>query len=140
MTDDPVARLKAGLDADEAAASAAQDWNPGPWTWTAVGARDYLQEMRDARGSFVAEFAGGADVRPYSVIHAAHQDPARTLREVAAKRKILALAKINREKMEDLERKNPPPGDPDAIAAMTATAVIGLVLTALADVYADDAT
>lgn len=90
MNEDLIAFWRARLDETQAAAEAAQGRNPAPWTWKAVGARDYLQEIRDARDSFVAEFAGGADVRPDIAIHVTLHDPASVLRDIAADREILA--------------------------------------------------
>jgi Family of unknown function (DUF6221) len=67
---------------------------------------------------------------------AAAQDE-HALREVKARRKILAMATINREMTQELLRRNPPPDDPDMIAATSAAAIISLVLIALAEVDRD---
>ena len=82
MTDDPVARLRAGLDADEAAANAVRP------------DQDYADSAHQER-----------------------QDPARALREVAAKRAII-------------ERMNRPD--------TTGSRMAKDVLRALAAVYGDD--
>lgn len=70
MTDDPVARLKAGLDADEAAAKAALSQN----------AEEGMEWWFD-----------GATPETPREFHVARQGPARTLRRVAADRAFLAL-------------------------------------------------
>ena len=100
MTDDLVARLKAGLDADEAAAKA----------WLPFGNPDAAQRA-----------------------HIARQDPARTLREVAAKRAILA-------RYERAVNSELPEWQAGRELLVAATAVLRGAVADLAAVYSDDAT
>ena len=106
MTDDPVAQLKAGLDEDEAAAKAA---TAGPWEWMTPDHAewdDYGPHLMsktatwttpEGRGPYPVMVLGswgydawGVSVEDADAAHIARQDPDRTLRRVAAYRKILA--------------------------------------------------
>lgn len=71
--DDSLERLKVGLDEDEVAAKAA---DRGSWA---------INVMLRRRPGFIM------DQTAYDTDHIVRQDPARTLREVAAKREILAM-------------------------------------------------
>jgi len=102
MTDDLVARLKAGLDQDEAAAMAATGT---AWAWEATGDKDnswavgYVEdedgrplsgEIEHGQGIVIDGVCESINGNLADAPHIARQNPARTLREVAAHRKILA--------------------------------------------------
>lgn len=102
MTDDLVARLKAGLDADEAAANAVRP------------DQDYADSMHQER-----------------------QDPARTLRRVAAKREIIGM--WEEQAAYDLPEGVHEGRDPDERAADEAVKdALYDVLKVLAAAYGDD--
>jgi len=84
MTDDLAAFVRARVDADEAEALAA---SPGPWHVTAE-----QDEVLAVDGERVADgFAlSGRQLRA-TTRHIARHDPARVLRDVAAKRRLLAV-------------------------------------------------
>jgi hypothetical protein len=85
---DLIAFLAARLDEDEAAAKAVQD-NSEPWPgqWEADG--NYA--LRTHNGWVLAgAVTPGGEFRPGVLAHLARYDPARVLREVGAKRAILA--------------------------------------------------
>ena len=85
MTDGVAAFLNARLDEDEAAAKAAASVAGPDWQFGADFPTSYL---RSARGSILADTlqSGEGQIGPHVACH----DPARVLREVAAKRAILA--------------------------------------------------
>lgn len=113
--------LNARLDEDEAAARAA---TPGPW-WQGDEDSPHVGDY----GWYVAGCpAGETEDTPQGRIDAAwiaRNDPARALREVAAKREIIAA-------LDELEIETMDPDDSESIAL-----ALGLVsaLTALASVY-----
>jgi hypothetical protein len=80
--DDLVAFLRARLDEDERVAQAAP---PGPW------AEDASHSVVDATGARVIYSVNGGTLHPTHAVraHVLGNDPARVLREVAAKREIL---------------------------------------------------
>lgn len=92
---DLIAFLNARLDEDEAAARAAM---PGPW-WT-------LNVARRREPEFLLDQAWR------DTEHIARHDPDRVLREVAAKRKRLALYLDAKETLAAVLRKAPPEDDP----------------------------
>jgi Family of unknown function (DUF6221) len=83
--------LAARLEDLEAAAKAAESIHPSPWGG--------IGELADAAGQFIAyDTDRNGAVVPLSVSdHIALHDPVRVLREVDAKRKILALHHIETE-------------------------------------------
>ncbi|WP_329308359.1 DUF6221 family protein [Streptomyces microflavus] len=90
MTDALVAFLKDRLDDDERVARAATE---GPWR---VDSEDFAEAIYDARNQVVVgggRWGGEASVfdTTEDAIHIARHDPARTLREVEAKRGLLDL-------------------------------------------------
>ena len=88
MSDDLVAFLRARLDEDEAAAKTAQVRRPGPWAVidpSGLGNLHFATEIHDPQGKPVAVVSGG-----YITSHIVRHDPARVLRDVEAKRRILA--------------------------------------------------
>lgn len=119
---DLIAFLNARLDEDEAAAESATYERP---VW-----RSDMNGVHQQDGLKIAEPHSW-----YLAEHIALHDPARALREVEAKRKILTMARVYREMTEELLRGNPSPTDPDMIAAASHGATIGLTLVALAEVY-----
>lgn len=83
---DIVAFVRARLDEEEAAAKGPPGWKPEHWTAVNYAARPSGRNYRvDAEPRCVADQVAREDAE----FIAAH-DPARVLREVAAKRKILA--------------------------------------------------
>ncbi len=78
--------LAARLDEDEAAAKAAQLRFPSPWSQAEAPGSPLPSavSLYDARDESVAVIRGS-----YAAAHIARHDPARVLREVEAKRKIL---------------------------------------------------
>ena len=104
MTDDLAAFLRARLDEDEAAANAT---TPGPWMAGAERAHlvdnvvygqsewpDHIQQVCNV--NYAQHKAGNAT-------HIARHDPARALREVAAKRAILDGYEVTRQRYDSRE-------------------------------------
>lgn len=100
-----VASLNAGLDEDEAAAKAA---DPGPWEVGERGGQDAMVWIREKdspgidnvgltyrQSVFTAQVSNKTRFRQ-NARHIARQDPARTLRDVAAKRELIAAALAER--------------------------------------------
>jgi hypothetical protein len=81
--------LNARLAEDEASARAAE---PGPWSSTARHDEGYVH---DSDGSYLVYSEGAVDIP--TAAHIARYDPARVLREIAAKRAILELFAISNE-------------------------------------------
>lgn len=88
--------LKTRLDEDEADAVSAMDGRSGVWTYadTAAGNHQAIDDL----GYSVAEHYDIESQRWFTGSHIARHDPARVLREVDAKRKILAAHRIGVEK------------------------------------------
>lgn len=85
-----VASLNAGLDEDEAAAKVAANVAGPDWAWKTKynddGPTDYVTSPD---GTVLLDTLGGIESE---APHVARQDPARALREVAAKRALIAAA------------------------------------------------
>lgn len=90
MSDALVAFLTARLDEEEQGARTAEADHPSPWRWIDPGGK-VKQALVDARLWTIVPSAN-ADVYPSvkAASHIARHDPARVLREVAAKRRIVA--------------------------------------------------
>ena len=108
--DDPIARLKAGLDEDEAAALAA-------------GSCDYYDD--------VDECVPMADERK----HMLRQTPARVFREVAAKREILDLLDRAARYRDEVFARPEPRSISDEMRAVTTMMTLEAVVKLHADVY-----
>ncbi|NKR75810.1 hypothetical protein GS492_25035 [Rhodococcus hoagii] len=92
MTDDIVTFLRARLDEDGEAARDAAGWDPtGSVRDTGLWRREGINSVTDSSDRLVLYGDGPA---PYGAQaeHIARHDPARVLREVEAKRRILDLA------------------------------------------------
>jgi hypothetical protein len=89
IEDDPAAFLKARLDEDAAAARAVNDHSE-PWTGQWEPREQHALQTHNGWVLAVANAHGG-DFAPGVVEHIARYDPARVLREVQAKRAILAV-------------------------------------------------
>jgi len=92
MTGDLAAFLAARLDEDEAAAGVASrfpHWHGEPW-YDGQFLKDGRTQRADLWGAPGMQFTGHGALDTVVVDHIARHDPARVLREVAAKRAILA--------------------------------------------------
>jgi hypothetical protein len=88
MTDKLVAFLRDALDADEAVALRA---DPGPWKRDYHGA--FMHNIEAANGRSISH---GGLIDSHNVRHIMRHDPARVLREIAAKRRMIeALAEAD---------------------------------------------
>jgi hypothetical protein len=89
VTTDLIAFLNARLDEDEAAAKDASgsDWRPGGSVWMMRAHPSEVQMVRTDAGLAVIHDDGSPS--DAEAIHIARHDPARVLREVAAKRRIV---------------------------------------------------
>jgi len=87
VSEDLLEFIEARLRDEESEALAA---TPGPWRWVDPGGR-YKQALTGADGELVAPIAVG-DVYPskYDAAFIARHDPARVLRDIQAKRRLLA--------------------------------------------------
>lgn len=82
--DDLVTFLTARLDEDEAVAKAASKWHESPWRTNAVTNEPAALAVRSYDDGVVA-----SPVLDVAAAHIARHDPARVLREVEAKRRIV---------------------------------------------------
>jgi Family of unknown function (DUF6221) len=90
VNDDLIHFLTARLDEDEMRAAGAPK---GPWTWIAM--RGYPQRITNPEAAVVAHTYTEPDAPAYIAEHIVRHDPARTLLEVAAKRRIIAMHREN---------------------------------------------
>ncbi len=89
---DLVTFLRERLDEDEAVARESERAHPSPWRWgnTALGQRTPYA-LHDARTGWVLGCSPGGVPSIIPADHIARHDPARVLREVAAKRSVLDM-------------------------------------------------
>ena len=96
MTGDLAAFLAARLDEDEAAAGVASrfpHWHGEPW-YDGQFLKDGRTQRADLWGAPGMQFTGHGALDTVVVDHIARHDPARVLREVAAKRAILSVHRV----------------------------------------------
>jgi hypothetical protein len=82
---DLVAFLRARLDEDEAAAKAAEENSFAPWAIVNPGEVVYFEDRGDEGKPYIVAECDGVE----EAEHIARHDPARVLREVEAKRRIV---------------------------------------------------
>jgi hypothetical protein len=116
--------MNARLDEAEALATEAAKYNPSPW------ATDDLGDLRDAKGAeiFAGVGYGGTSFYESAAQFAGRFDPAHVLREVAAKRAIIAEYEASAEFMNRPENRHIPAGEPHGLYT---------ALKILAAVYSD---
>jgi Family of unknown function (DUF6221) len=139
VTDDPVARLKAGLDEDEAVAKAA---DPGPWM--AGAERDHLIDsvvygQSDWQGHIQQVCnVDYAQRKTGNAAHIARQDPARTLREVEADRKLIDLYERAKSYRDQVFAQPEPRSISDKMRAVTQMLALEQMLKIRAAIYSDE--
>jgi Family of unknown function (DUF6221) len=126
VTDDPVGRLKAGLDKDEASAREA-----GARSWSCSGETFYAGTDLRYRDPIGETWQSERGIDDNFAAHIARQDPGRTLRRVAAHRKILA-------RYEQATNGDLPEWQAGRELLVAATAILRGVITDLAAAYGDD--
>jgi len=122
-----VAFLRARLDEDEGAAKLA---TKGPWTASGDG---YVLGVAGRPGDAQVPAVVSAQTQQWNSGHIARHDPARVLREVRAKRRILFLLEAAQKKADAM------PGDGSLEHAVTKTTVTFLLTVAqtMATAYDD---
>lgn len=106
-----VEQIRAALDEDERIASRAAKAHEGAPSWCFnPGNEDVEPAAFLGKRSLYSDYHGNEGLMPSEVEHIARFDPARVLREVAAKRKILA------KHAEVLARHPAPPGEANDLA------------------------